>query len=192
MYFYGKKTGEEYCHHSPIYRTPVRASAELCFDKECQPIYGGVYADYSVFTMDDGDPIENRVNSGQLFELIWTNNEITGVSMAPEDQKPILKISVQNNKSLILADGIDSFVLELRLVDDADDPIPFSGDIMAPIKTPKMHSKLVKMTFVNGSCDRVMKTLTSGEWMFPSSKPTTFRFFDDPIVLNSYDEGDLV
>ena len=192
MYFFGKKSNESFAHVSPQYRSPVRASEQECFNSEVLPKHGGVLSDYSVFIAADQSDIENRVVQGDAFELVWDGNEVVDVSFAPEDAKPILKISIQNNKTLILADGIDSSVLELRLVDDDDVLVPFSGDIMAPIRTPKMHSKLVKMTFVNGVCNRTIKTKTSGEWMIPSTKPTSFRFKGPYIFVNSYDEGDEV
>jgi len=197
MYFWGRIAEKDNEVKGFIYRSQrwlgaIHATEEQIFNQNVLQIFGGIAEDYASFELPCDSEEAIRISKREEFELIWTGDIITNISMAPEDSKPILKIALIDNKNLIKADGIDSCTIEFKLVNDSDEIIPITIDIVAPVKSPTGANKLIKCEFINGVCSKVFKTLSSGEWLIPSIKPQSFRFFDTEIYIQSYDDGDII
>ena len=113
--------------------------------------------------------------------------------LSDEDLKIELSVSCTTRKPRQgEVDGVDYCELNFRLEDDDGNLVPITIDVMAPLKTPTLASKLIKCSFVDGVFTKQFKTLTSGTWMVPTEKPKNFRFFDQPVILKSFDDGDIV
>lgn len=197
MYFFGRiadQTNEDkgFVYVSQRWLTSVFPPMSQVLNDIVLPNFGGVAEDYSGYDLPNDWEEAIRISKGDSFELVWDNNEVIMVSMAPQDDKPILKIELVDNKNLLQADGTDSCTVNFSLQNNNEEVVDITVDILAPVKTPTGATKLLKCSFVSGLCSKTFRTNDSGVWQIPSSDPSNFRFFDKPITIQSYYDGELM
>ena len=132
--------------------------------------HGGAKADIDLFTIDEKDPAAIALMSGASYTLARTAGRVTGIDLAAENAKRIVKASA--SKATLLADGADSVTITIEVWkangSGIDKAVTASSDI--PILTPDGR-KTVRASVVNGSVSRVFSTMKVGTWEIPLNLP---------------------
>jgi hypothetical protein len=154
-------------------------------------------SDMSYFYIDEIEDIEivNRIENGDSYNLIWDENlNITGLDFSPQDSKPYIKIELLNGKNEFKADGIDSCSFRLSVLDKDLNLFPYNGSVHTNVMRPDGGNVRLRLTFIDGICEKTITTKVTGIWTIPSEKPIIFKLLPkfDNIVLKSYTDGDLL
>ncbi len=127
---------------------------------------GGTEADYSFFYFDSQGDIARRITNGDLYEAVWENGVITGVSFAPEDTKRTIYAIA--GKAAITANGVDSTMVRLEIRDSGGVSVePLNVTRLVAISSPSGRVKR-RCVFINGVCEFPFVTTQAGPWTFPS------------------------
>lgn len=127
---------------------------------------GGTYTDYSFFRMSKDE--SERYSNGDSYQIVWTDDELTGISYTIEDSKPWAKLFT--DKSSIMDDGIDYATIRLE-VWKPDLSELYSSltmlDRRITIITPK-GLRYVRLDIVNGIAEAKFRSTESGTYTFPA------------------------
>jgi hypothetical protein len=184
MWFAARKTGQELIHNQDN-EPPLRRADFVSFIIEN---YGGAKEDYSFYRARNGD--RRRLRNGDDFNLLWENNEITGINFDVEDNKRLIVCSDPNNKTFLLGDGISERVINIQVLKpDQELDTSFNGQKQLPIITPS-GQKFCLCNFNNGVVTLKLKTKQSGDWIIPAkgyrndfkyTRPMRVRVFEVDI-----------
>ena len=179
----GKKSGETLVE--VLLRRPEWTLAQL---QNVIPInYGGVSGDYSFHQMSANDEV--RVRNGDEYSVVWTANEISSVSFAPEDAKRYVKIYADALE--IDGDGVDTSNITLEVwktdLSGIDTAVTVSNKSI-PIQTPD-GERWARVSVTNGVATKAFKTTKAGEWQFPARRRRfrDVRVLDPILVINVRD-----
>lgn len=157
------------------FRSPFDSAA---FVSAVAANYGGVPADYTVYTVDESDAKVQRVKQGDTFKPLWSGvgaaSEVSDLDFTDEDVKKILRYEV--DKSSVLVNGGVSAVVTVSvlLADKSGVDVSFEKDLDLPVQTPERTVKM-RFTFINGVASRTVPPTVAGAWTFPAGKPSDFR-----------------
>jgi hypothetical protein len=128
--------------------------------------YGGTSSDYSYLQITELEA--NRYSNGDVYNIIWTDNEITGIDFTPEDSKHWAKLFT--SQPAIKDDGIDYAEIKLEVwKPDLSEIATYITmlDRRVPVITPKGLS-YVRLDIVNGIARANFRSTESGTYIFPS------------------------
>jgi len=129
--------------------------------------YGGKADDYSFHKMTENE--QDRVKNGDSYEFTWTDNELTGIDFALEDDKQYIKVYA--DKTEIDGDGIEEaqITFEIWKTDKTSIDTSVGSTIKIPVLTPIGRGrKWIKVSIVNGTVTMPFKSIESGAWIFLS------------------------
>jgi len=148
--------------------------------------YGGVPADYYVFSTDETDARAQRAKKGDELSPVWAGaamDEISDIEFSKEDAKPILRLAI--DKISMMADGIDKVVVtaSILLPDKSAIDNTFEGSIDIPCISPLGAIK-ARFQFLEGEARREISSDIPGPWAFSNGKISGFRV-DNSISFDS-------
>lgn len=175
LYISGRISDHKIVEATGIYSDVVSADYKAAIAKN----YGGIAADYSIFTLDKSDPAFERIQSGEKWEAVWSGSAIVGVDFSAYDAKYF--ITFEADRTEVLADGSDSCTITIKLTDpdgkDLSNDVP---GIYIPVQSPLCQCTK-KLDISSGNTKFDFRTVKPGAWKFP---PDGIKMISDYRVKN--------
>ena len=76
--------------------------------------HGGSESDFSIYTVADNSATAGRISKGDVFTLIWTNDDITSLDFSAEDAKLWIQISADKNS--FIADNMETILITVSIL----------------------------------------------------------------------------
>lgn len=130
--------------------------------------YGGVAADYDIFTMNDSTAKARRFAKGDDWSAVWTGNTITDIDFTAEDNKKWLDVTASKNE--IEADNTDGNLITINMLvpDKSGIDTSFTGRVNIMCRTPAGVNR-IRFGFTNGVATKTIRTDKAGDWRIPAN-----------------------
>lgn len=147
--------------------------------------------DIYLYVLDEADPVVDRIRNKDSYELIWTDEEISGFDFSEEDVKKWLKVTSSSTEVEVSGDSTITITFEIWKRDLSAIDTSYSETKKIPVLTPS-GERNIKVSFTNGVFIHYFNPSVDGTYIIPFQMKFEDLRVKERITIDAFTDLDSI